>query len=222
MNDITLHRLKNPDAYQTRQVKKDFKFEMFLQMTVAIPHTVKGIDMTTTYTIFEYMVEIPKASHWLLSKVLSYRNTKSNIATVVGSTPYEKEMIKTGYKTLFNDGIICRIQRGKYMINPKIVLIKKGFEEDAFNNWNAHCHPDAVVKFSIEVLGETYQVDGRIFTELLHVDKLAKATDAELSEFLVSCRQCNWIDENNTPTGRATNDEGLTRALDECKKRGLI
>ena len=100
MNDITLHRLKNPDAYPTRQVKKEFKFEMFLQMTVAIPHTVKGVDMTTTYTIFEYMVEIPKASHWLLSKVLSYRNTKSNIATVVGSTPYEKEMIKTGTETV--------------------------------------------------------------------------------------------------------------------------
>lgn len=219
MPNITVIVPKNPKDFVTRKATLTKKPEKFLQITVPFQRTI-GERMVLT--IFEYLIALPKSSQWLLAECLSYRNYKTNITSVVGETAYEKEMIKLGYQQLFNDGIICRIQRGKYMINPNIVTVGKGCEEDAYNNWNAHCHIDAVLKFSVHELGQTMQIDGKKFYELIHLTQLKDTSDLDLKEFLELAKKFNWIDASNTPTGRATSDEGLDRVLLECKARKLI
>lgn len=219
MEHLKLYEPVSPD-FQSEKLVKEFKFGSFMKLAAVIPPALlEGHDVKS---IFDYMFELPKASQWLLTRVLSDRNYKTNIATVIGNTPYEKEMVKVGYKRLFEDGIICRIQRGKYMVNPSIVGAAVNTEEDALVNWNAHCILKAVLKFRKETLAELMLLDGRRFLEFMHQEKLLVATDTALKEFLSLAREKNWMDENNTPTGRASDDEGFERALVECRKRGLI
>ena len=206
-------------TFETRKAVLTTKIGKFSQITNALQRDVGG---SMTLTIFEYIIALPKSSQWILSQCLSYRSWKTNITSVVGETIYEKKLIKEGYKQLFEDGIVCRIQRGKYMLNPTVVSVGKGCEEDAYNNWNANCHKDRVVKFSIHELGQTLQLDGRKFYELIHLNKLADTPLQDLKEFLALAKEYKWIDSNNTPTGRATTDDGLERVLAECANRGLI
>lgn len=222
MNEnIDLIRPYNKGTLPVRKVKL-VKTESFIQMAIRVPSTVKGNDMNDVNSIFEYMFSLPKASQWILSKILTYRNYKNNIAPIHGDTVYEQKMLKTGYKQLFEDGIICRIQRRQYMVNPSIVTVQKGLEENAYLNWNAHCHPDATVHYALEELGEIMTMDGKRFYTFLHQEHLMTSTDTELIEFLKLCREYNWLDKNDIPTGRAVTYEGFERALAECRKRGLL
>lgn len=104
-----------------------------------------------------YFINLTKPERWLFSKIASNTNYNSNVKKVIATTITETHNIKQGYKKLYEDGLICRIKRGHYMINPTIIKTELRYIKDIILLWNTNCHPHKTI-----TLGE---VNETLFTK---------------------------------------------------------
>lgn len=94
-------------------------------------HKIYGIDL------LRELADSTKAEQFLLLSIkdgITYDNGYSPIVKVVGSTKYEQNMITEGYKSLLARGLVVRVKKSHYMINPN-ALIPIDYEQ-AMVDWN--------------------------------------------------------------------------------------
>jgi len=86
-----------------------------------------------------------KPAQWLINRVMDgvgYDNDYSPIVKVVANSDTEKKYLKLGYKEMHEKGLVRRVKRGHYMINPN-ALIPLDYEE-AKEIWDSIEGPDYV------------------------------------------------------------------------------
>ena len=185
---------------------------------VHYPKTVKDNNMN----VFDYIRDLNTAELWLLTEAIKTANYKTNIANIVPEARTEKNHVVNGYKKLYEDGYICRVKRGYYMINPNTVDLSAAYRLDALILWNRYCHPNAV----IEVYdGDSYEVINMDITEFMNsisLERIRKISDTELTVALNKLHELNWLDSNGQLTKACLNRPQVSKVIDEAKQRGLI
>lgn len=84
------------------------------------------------------MAKASKAEQYLLLAIIngvSYKNGYNPVVKVIGDTSTHKQYIITGYKELHNKGLVKRIKKSHYMINPN-ALIPLDYDE-AIELWDS-------------------------------------------------------------------------------------
>ena len=178
--------------------------------------------VTDTVTVWDYMFSLTTAERWVITQLLNSYNYKNNVAQILADSEVQKNYIKHGYKKLYEDGWICRIKRGFYMVNPAIVKMPPSLVLDALLQWNTHCHSDAVVALRDNTLLTSYDIDIDAVLKFLDNLVLKGMPDPELLSKLKVLRDLNWIDSTNQMTNRCFKHENVKNILTECKDRGLI
>lgn len=75
---------------------------------------------------------------WLIDRIMDgigYDNDYCPVVKIVGTTTAERSYLKKGYKELHEKGLVKRVKRGHYMINPN-ALIPVDYEA-ALKIWNS-------------------------------------------------------------------------------------
>jgi predicted transcriptional regulator of viral defense system len=86
-----------------------------------------------------------KAAQWLINSVMDgirHITDYSPVVKVIAETKHQKNMLSAGYKELYEKGLVRRVKRGHYMINPN-ALIPLDYEE-AKKVWDSIEGPDYV------------------------------------------------------------------------------
>jgi hypothetical protein len=86
-----------------------------------------------------------KAGQFLLLAIknnIIYDNNYSPVVKVIAETKHQKNMLSAGYKEMHEKGLVRRVKRGHYMINPN-ALIPLDYEE-AKEIWDSIEGPDYV------------------------------------------------------------------------------
>lgn len=204
----------NPDLSQYTALNGDY-IQMFKH-----PKTLEMV--TDTITVWDYMFSLTTSERWVITQLLNSYNHKNNVAQILADSEVQKNYIKHGYKKLYEDGWICRIKRGFYMVNPAIVKMPPSLVLDALLQWNTHCHSDAVVALRDNTLLTSYDIDIDAVLKLLDNLVLKGMPDHELLSKIKVLRDLNWIDSANQMTNRCFKHENVKNILTECKDRGLI
>lgn len=79
-----------------------------------------------------------KAEQYLLKaiiKEINYHNDYKAVVKVLAKSKHEKNMLSEGYKSLFMRGLVKRVKRSHYMINPN-ALIPPNYES-ALEIWES-------------------------------------------------------------------------------------
>ena len=93
-------------------------------------HKIYGIDL------LRELANSTKAEQFLLLSIkdgIIFENGYSPIVKVTGSNKYEQNMITEGYKSLLTRGLVVRVKKAHYMINPN-ALIPLDYE-DSIRIW---------------------------------------------------------------------------------------
>ncbi len=79
------------------------------------------------YIIFR---DMSKTAHWFWWSLVEDRNLETNMVTFRAAKQSESKKISAAYKELYSLGLIKRVARQKYIINPKVMFpIFKTFEK---------------------------------------------------------------------------------------------
>ena len=82
-------------------------------------HKIFGIDL------LRELANSTKAEQFLLLAIkdgINYENDYSPIVRVVGDTKYKQNMITEAYKSLLARGLVVRVKKAHYMINPNALI----------------------------------------------------------------------------------------------------
>ena len=95
-------------------------------------HRMYAIDL------LEEVAKSTKAEQFLLLSIkdgICYGNDYNPVVNVIGETKYQQNMITEGYKSLAARGLVLRVKKAHYMINPN-ALIPPDYE-GALQVWEA-------------------------------------------------------------------------------------
>lgn len=204
----------NPDISQYAALNGEY-LQMFTHPQTLELHT-------RNVSVWDYMFSLTTSERWLLTQLLNGYNYKNNTAQVLAESEVQKNYIKHGYKKLYEDGWICRVKRGFYMINPVIVKMPASLVLDALLQWNTHCYSDAVVTLRDNTLLTSYNIDTDAALKHLDTLVLKGLNDHELLSNIRVLKDLNWIDAANQITNRCFKQENVRNIITECTARGLI
>jgi len=123
MSDYTIITKVKQGQQARIKVSNEYKdilppYKLIGRNGINMKHGIKvdGID------IAPILQNLKTASTWLIWELEQKRNPFNNEAVYIPTTETEKSRVKAGYKELREVGLVKRIRRGTYILNPKAFI----------------------------------------------------------------------------------------------------